>query len=105
MTQPSPHSPVWHPFTQHALEHETPRIAQAQGAWLTTGDGRRIFDGISSWWVITHGHCHPDIVAAIQKQAATLDQVIFAGFTHEPAERATNSKPPSSTSTSACSAI
>ena len=87
MTKPFSQSPVWHPFTQHALECEMPQIARAQGAWLTTGGGRRIFDGISSWWVITHGHCHPDIVAAIQEQTAMLDQVIFAGFTHEPAEQ------------------
>ena len=49
-------------------------------------DGRRIIDAISSWWVITHGHCHPKIVAAIQAQAERLDQIIFAEYTHEPAE-------------------
>lgn len=80
-------APLWHPFTQHALEGEMLPITKAQGAWLTAKDGRLIFDGISSWWVITHGHCHPEIVAAMQDQAAKLDQVIFAGFTHEPAER------------------
>jgi adenosylmethionine-8-amino-7-oxononanoate aminotransferase len=37
--------------------------------------------------VITHGHCHPRIVAAIARQAERLDQVIFAGYTHEPAEQ------------------
>jgi len=79
-------SPVWHPFTQHGLEPDMLSIASAEGAWLKTVDGRRIFDGISSWWVITHGHRHPKIVRAIQEQAAKLDQVIFAGFTHEPAE-------------------
>ncbi len=61
-------------------------IAGAQGAWLDTRDRRRILDGISSWWVVTHGHCHPRIVAAIKHKAGRLDQVIFAGFTHEPAE-------------------
>ncbi|NOT71371.1 MAG: adenosylmethionine--8-amino-7-oxononanoate transaminase [Hyphomicrobium sp.] len=79
-------SPVWHPFTQHGLERGMPEIARAAGAWLETSDGRRIFDAVSSWWVITHGHGHPKIIAAIQRQAAELDQVIFAGFTHEPAE-------------------
>jgi adenosylmethionine---8-amino-7-oxononanoate aminotransferase len=79
-------SPIWHPFTQHALEPRMQPIVSAEGAWLETPDGKRIFDGVSSWWVITHGHRHPKIVAAIQKQAATLDQLIFAGFTHEPAE-------------------
>jgi adenosylmethionine-8-amino-7-oxononanoate aminotransferase len=79
-------SPIWHPFTQHGLEPPMLEITGAEGAWLETADGRRIFDGISSWWVITHGHRHPEIVRAIQQQAAKLDQVIFAGFTHEPAE-------------------
>jgi adenosylmethionine-8-amino-7-oxononanoate aminotransferase len=85
MTTP-PATPVWHPFTQHGLERDFPAIVRATGAWLETEDGKRLFDAISSWWVITHGHCHPKIVAAIQSQAAKLDQVIFAGFTHGPAE-------------------
>ncbi|GAB1715499.1 MAG: aminotransferase [Nitrobacter sp.] len=82
-----PASPVWHPFTQHALQPEAIPVATGEGAWLETVDGRRIFDAISSWWVVTHGHRHPRIVRAIKDQAERLDQVIFAGFTHEPAER------------------
>lgn len=78
---------VWHPFTQHALEPQPITIARAEGAWLETADGRRILDGISSWWVITHGHRHPAIVAAIHAEIDRLDQVIFAGLTHEPAEK------------------
>ena len=79
-------SPVWHPFTQHALAPEFPLIETGEGAWLTARDGSRILDAISSWWVITHGHRHPKITAAIMEQATKLDQVIFAGFTHQPAE-------------------
>ncbi|MCB2059327.1 MAG: adenosylmethionine--8-amino-7-oxononanoate transaminase [Novosphingobium sp.] len=80
-------SPVWHPFTQHGLEEPIPRIARAEGAILYTVDGRRIIDAISSWWVTTHGHCHPRITKAIAEQAQILDQVIFAGWSHEPAEQ------------------
>ncbi len=80
-------SPVWHPFTQHAIAPEPVRVARAEGAYLYTESGERILDAISSWWVVTHGHCHPHIVATIREQAARLDQVIFAGHTHEPAER------------------
>jgi len=79
-------SGIWHPFTQHALAPEPPLIARGEGAWLVTEDGRRILDGISSWWVTTHGHNHPRIMAAIRAQTEKLDQVIFAGFTHKPAE-------------------
>jgi adenosylmethionine---8-amino-7-oxononanoate aminotransferase len=80
-------SPVWHPFTQHAVQPEATLVSRGEGAWLETADGGRIFDAISSWWVVTHGHRHPHIVNAIKNQVDRLDQVIFAGFTHEPAER------------------
>ena len=79
-------SPVWHPFTQHGLAEPIPVVERAEGAALYTRDGRRIVDAISSWWVTTHGHRHPRIVAAIRAQAERLDQIIFAGWTHEPAE-------------------
>ena len=84
-------SPIWHPYTQHALTPESIHINRAAGAYLfaRNKEGKeehRIIDAISSWWVISHGHCHPDIVHAVQKQANACDQVIFAGFTHEPAE-------------------
>ena len=80
-------SPVWHPFTQHGLGEPIVEIARSSGSFLYTADGRKILDAISSWWVTTHGHGHPKILAAIAAQAKTLDQIIFAGFTHEPAER------------------
>jgi adenosylmethionine-8-amino-7-oxononanoate aminotransferase len=79
-------SPVWHPFTQHALQPHAIEIARGEGAWLESVDGKRLLDLISSWWVVTHGHRHPRIVQAIKDQADKLDQVIFAGFTHRPAE-------------------
>ncbi|HEY4266256.1 MAG TPA: adenosylmethionine--8-amino-7-oxononanoate transaminase, partial [Micropepsaceae bacterium] len=82
-------SPIWHPFTQHGLAGPAIEIARAQGAYLYTSDGRAILDAISSWWVSTHGHGHPHIASAISDQAAKLEQVIFAGFTHEPAETLT----------------
>lgn len=79
-------SPIWHPFTQHAIMPEMLKISGASGAYLQSQDGRQILDAISSWWVVTHGHCHPKIIEAIKSQASKLDQVIFAGHTHDPAE-------------------
>lgn len=79
-------SPVWHPFTQHGLGEPIPRVVRSEGAALYTDDGRRVIDAISSWWVTTHGHSHPRIMAAIAEQAGRMDQIIFAGWTHEPAE-------------------
>ena len=78
---------VWHPFTQHGLGIPEIKVSRAEGSYLYTDDGRAILDAISSWWVNLHGHGHPHIARAIAEQASQLDQVIFAGFTHEPAER------------------
>jgi len=75
----------WHPWTQHLGQAPPVPVARGEGAWLIAPDGRRFLDAISSWWVTVHGHAHPAIAAAIGAQAATLDQVIFAGCTHEPA--------------------
>ena len=79
-------SSIWHPFTQHGLGEPIPQVASAKGAVLHLEGGAEMIDAISSWWVTTHGHANPRIAAAIADQAARLDQIIFAGWTHEPAE-------------------
>ena len=78
---------IWHPFTQEALDPAPIRIAKAEGVYLYTDDGRRLIDGISSWWVNPHGHGHPAIMAAIAEQTRKLDHVLLAGFSHEPLEQ------------------
>ena len=78
---------IWHPYTQEALDPEPVRIKRAEGVYLYTEDGRKLLDGISSWWVNIHGHAHPRISEAIAEQARQMEHVIFAGFTHEPAEQ------------------
>src|SRR5262245_37486267 len=77
---------IWHPFTQAAIDPQPIHIDHAEGALLYTRSGDRIIDGISSWWVNIHGHANPLIAKAIEEQAGRLEHVIFAGFTHEPAE-------------------
>lgn len=79
-------SKIWHPFTQHGLEEPIIKIESAKDEFLYTENGDIIIDGISSWWVNTHGHSHPEITKAISYQTQKLQQVIFAGFTHNPAE-------------------
>lgn len=76
---------VWHPFTQEQTAPDPIEIVKAQGIHLCSADGREFLDLISSWWVNIHGHAHPTIADAIARQAQTLEQVIFAGFTHQPA--------------------
>jgi adenosylmethionine---8-amino-7-oxononanoate aminotransferase len=77
---------IWHPYTQEESEPAPLMIERGEGAYLFTQDGRRLLDGISSWWVNLHGHGHPMIAEAIAAQARKLEHVIFAGFTHEAAE-------------------
>ena len=77
---------LWHPFTQEGVDPAPLIIRSAKGVILETQDGREIVDAISSWWVNLHGHSHPAIAEAIAKQAARLEHVLFAGFSHEPAE-------------------
>ena len=76
---------VWHPYTQHGLGRPPLPVVAAEGATLVLGDGRRVLDGISSWWTSLVGHGHPAIVDAIGRQARALDHVQFGGATHEPA--------------------
>lgn len=75
---------IWHPYTS-AYSTLPISILKAEGLYLYTEQGKKIMDLNSSWWVTAHGHAHPYIADAISKQAYTLEQVIFAGFTHEPA--------------------
>jgi adenosylmethionine-8-amino-7-oxononanoate aminotransferase len=77
---------LWHPFTHEGADPAPLQIRRGEGVFLETHDGRRILDAISSWWVNLHGHSHPAIVAAVAEQAARLEHVLFAGFSHEPAE-------------------
>jgi adenosylmethionine---8-amino-7-oxononanoate aminotransferase len=76
---------LWHPYTQMQTAPAPLAITHAEGVWLHTAAGRRILDGISSWWVNIHGHAHPRLNAALARQAAQLEHVIFAGCTHAPA--------------------
>ncbi len=81
------HPHLWHPTTQVATAPEPLRVRSARGSELELDDGRRLIDAISSWWVTLHGHAEPAIAAAIARQAQQLEQVIFANFSHAPAEQ------------------
>ena len=80
-------SPIWRPFTQMKTSPPPLKVVKGQGVMLELEDGRQILDCISSWWVTIHGHSHPAIADTLYQQAQQLEHVIFAGFTHEPAEQ------------------
>ncbi|HUL45963.1 MAG TPA: adenosylmethionine--8-amino-7-oxononanoate transaminase [Steroidobacteraceae bacterium] len=77
---------VWHPCTQMKDHEQLPPIPirRASGAWLEDYAGTRYLDAVSSWWVNLFGHANPRINAAVRAQLEQLEQVILAGFTHEP---------------------
>jgi len=78
---------IWHPFTQQKNRLLPIPIVKGAGSLLFAEDGKTYIDAVSSWWVTLHGHAHPYIAEKIYQQALQLEQVIFAGFTHEPAVR------------------
>lgn len=81
------HKNIWQPFTILKSSPDPLKVISGEGAYLHLEDGRKILDCISSWWVNLHGHGHPVIAKAIYEQAQKLEHVIFAGFTHDPAEQ------------------
>ena len=78
---------LWHPLTQHKLHPEMLAIVKAKGAVLYDEDGKEYIDAIASWYTSMYGHCNDFILDKVYQQMQQLDQVVFSGFTHEPAIR------------------
>lgn len=75
----------WHPYTQMKTAQDVIPIVKGKGTYLYDDEGKQYIDAVSSWWVTLHGHAHPYITEKVSAQLNTLEQVIFAGFTHKPA--------------------
>jgi adenosylmethionine-8-amino-7-oxononanoate aminotransferase len=73
---------VWHPYTSLLDTDEPLNCIGAHDEFLVLADGRKIIDGISSWWTILHGHRHPPLMRALADAASRIDHVLFAGVTH-----------------------
>lgn len=76
---------LWLPYTQMKTSPPPLQVAATDGAHITLADGRRLVDGVSSWWTACHGYNHPHIVAAIEQQARAMPHVMFGGLCHQPA--------------------
>lgn len=76
---------IWHPFTKQYNQNLPIAISKAKNSILYNEDGTAYIDAISSWWVTIHGHGNEYIAKKIYEQALKVEQVIFAGFTHQPA--------------------
>ncbi|MDO5978633.1 adenosylmethionine--8-amino-7-oxononanoate transaminase [Flavivirga spongiicola] len=76
---------LWHPLTQHKLHPETIAITKAKGCILYDENGNEYIDAIASWYTSMYGHCNEYITSRVATQMQQLDQIVFSGFTHEPA--------------------
>jgi len=78
---------IWHPYAGVPSAEPRYLVTDAEGVSLQLADGRRLIDGVSSWWTAILGYKHPQLLRAAHVQLERLPHVMFGGLTHEPALR------------------
>jgi len=78
---------LWLPYTQMQTTPLGLPVAEAEGVHITLTNGRKLIDGVSSWWTTCHGYRHPHIEQAVRAQLQKLPHIMLGGLAHEPAYR------------------
>jgi adenosylmethionine-8-amino-7-oxononanoate aminotransferase len=73
---------IWHPYSAMGAGQQVYPVVAAEGVRLMLADGRKLVDGMSSWWCAIHGYNHPVMNAAIEAQLSQMAHVMFGGLTH-----------------------
>lgn len=77
---------IWYPYEQMKTMRQPYKILDANGVYLQTHD-QKLIDSVSSWWCMIHGYKHPELTAALKKQADNFCHVMLGGLTHEPVQQ------------------
>lgn len=85
--QSSGYQHIWMPYTQMQTAPFPMPVVATEGVYLTLADGRKLIDGMASWWTACHGYNHPHIQQAVEAQLRVMPHVMFGGVNHEPALR------------------
>ena len=74
---------VWHPYAKVPSDAPAHLVESAESVYLNLEGGRRVIDGMSSWWSVIHGYNNPTLSQAMKKQIDRVSHVMFGGLTHQ----------------------
>lgn len=76
---------ILHPYAPSTPLVEMELVKSASGVYLELDSGKKVIDGMSSWWSVIHGYNVPELNTAATEQLGKMSHVMFGGLTHEPA--------------------